>query len=41
MAAEDVVVTFGLKVRDAFNSFEEFQMKIKAFEDRTAVQLYK
>jgi len=41
MAAEHAVVIFGLKVEDAFHSFEEIQMKIKQIEDRTAVQLYK
>jgi len=29
MAAEHIVITFGLKVEDAFHSFEEVQMKIK------------
>ena len=41
MAAEHVVVIFGLKVEDAFDSFEEVQTKIKEIEDRIAVQLYK
>ena len=36
MAAEHVVVIFGLKVEDAFDSFEEVQTKIKEIEDRTA-----
>jgi len=40
MAAEHVVVTFGLKVGD-FDSFEGVQTKIKEIEDRTAVRLYK
>ena len=34
-----IVVTFGLKVRDAFDSFEDVQLKIKVCEDRTAAQL--
>ena len=41
MAVEHVVVTFGLKVGDTFNSFEEVQTKIKEVVDRIAVQLYK
>jgi len=41
MAAEHVVVTFGLNVEDAFHSFEGVQTKIKEIEDRTAMQLYK
>jgi len=41
MVAEHVVVTFGLKVEDAFHSFERVQTKIKEIEDRTAVRLYK
>jgi len=41
VAAENVVVTFGLKVGDAFDSFEEVQTKIKELEDRTAMHLYK
>ena len=41
MAAEHLVVTFGLNVEDAFDSFEGVQMKIKEIEDRTAVQLHK
>jgi len=37
-----VVVTFGLKVEDAFDNFEEVQTKIKEIDnDRTAVWLYK
>jgi len=40
MAAEHIVVTFGLKV-DAFHSFEGVQTKIKEREDRTTMQLYK
>ena len=35
LAAEHIVVTFGLKVEDAFHSFEEVQMKIEEVEDRT------
>jgi len=35
-----MAVTFGLKVRDAFEIFEEVQMKIIEIEDRTALQLY-
>ena len=34
MAAEHVVVIFGLKVEDGFYSFEEVQMKIKETDDR-------
>jgi len=34
MAAEHVVVIFGLKVEDAFYSFEEVQMKIKEIDDQ-------
>jgi len=34
MAAEHVVVIFGLKVKDAFDNFEEVQMKIKEIDDR-------
>jgi len=34
MAAEDVVVIFGLKEKDAFDSFEEVQTKIKEIDDR-------
>ena len=34
MVAEHVVVIFGLKVEDAFDSFEELQMKIKEIDDR-------
>jgi len=34
MVAEHVVVIFGLKVEDAFDSFEEVQMKIKEIDDR-------
>jgi len=41
IAAEYVVVTFGLRLEDAFDSFEEVQMKIKQIEDRTAMQFYK
>jgi len=41
MATEHVVVTFGLKVENAFDSFEGVQTKIKEIEDRTAVQLCK
>ena len=41
MAAEHVVVIFGLKVEDAFDSFEEVQTKIKEIEDSTAMWLYK
>jgi len=41
MAAEHVVVTFGLKVEDAFHSFEGVQAKVKEIEDRTTVRLYK
>jgi len=41
VAAEHVVVTFGLKVEDAFHSFEGVQTTIKEIEDRIAVQLYK
>jgi len=37
MASEHVVVTFGLKVEDAFHSFEEVETKIKEIEDRTAM----
>jgi len=33
MAAEYVVVIFGLKVEDIFYSFEELQMKIKEIDD--------
>jgi len=35
MVAEhvDLVVIFGLKVEDAFDSFEEVQMKIKEIDD--------
>jgi len=33
MAAEHVVVIFGLKEEDAFDSFEEVQMKIKELDD--------
>jgi len=42
MSAARIVVTltFGLKVEDALDSFEEVQTKIKEIEDRTAVQLY-
>jgi len=41
MAAQYVVVTFGLKVEDAFDMFEEIQTKIKEIKDRMAVLLYK
>ena len=34
MAAEHVVVIFGLKVEDAFDTFEEVQTKIKEIDDR-------
>ena len=34
MAAEHVVVIFGLKVEDACDSIEEVQMKIKEIDDR-------
>ena len=33
MAAEHVVVVFGLKVEDAFDSFEELQTKIKEIDN--------
>ena len=39
MAAEHVVAIFGLKVEDAFDSFEEVQMKIKEIDDRFALQI--
>jgi len=41
MSADHVVVTFGLKVADVFDSFEELQTNIKEIKDRTAEQLYK
>ena len=43
MVAEHVVVTltFGLKVEDTLDSFEEVQSKIKEIEDRITVQRYK
>jgi len=41
MVGEHVVVIFGLKVEDAFDSFEGVQMKFKEIEDRTALRLYK
>jgi len=41
MAAENVVVTFGLKVEDIFDSFEGVQTKIKGIEYRTSVPVYK
>jgi len=34
MVAKHVVVIFGLKVEDAFDSFEEVQTKIKETDDR-------
>ena len=34
MAAEHVIVIFGLKVEDAFDSFEELQTKIEEIDDR-------
>jgi len=34
MTAEHVVVIFGLKVEDAFDSFEELQTKIKEIDDQ-------
>jgi len=34
MVAEHVVVMFGLKVEDAFDSFEEVQMKTKEIDNR-------
>ena len=34
MAAEHVVVIFGLKAEDVFDSFEEVQTKIKETDDR-------
>jgi len=34
MAAEQVVVIFGLKVEDAFASFEEVQTEIKEIHDQ-------
>jgi hypothetical protein len=33
MAAEYVVIIFGLKVEDAFHSFEDVQTKIKEIDD--------
>jgi len=39
--AKHVVVTFGLKVGDAFGSVEEVQTNIKEMKDSTAVQIYK
>jgi len=39
MATEHVVVTFGLKVEDAFDSFEGVQTKIKEIEDKTPAAL--
>ena len=41
MIAEHIVITFGLKVENAFDSFEWVQTKIKEIEDRTALQLHK
>ena len=41
IAADHVVVTFGLKVENAFDTFEEIKMKIKEIEDRTAALRYK
>jgi len=41
MVAKHILVTSGLKVEDAFYSFEGVQMKIKEIEDRTTMQLYK
>jgi len=41
MVAEHVLVTFRLKVEDAFHSFERVQMKMKEIDDRRAIQLYK
>ena len=41
MAAEHMVVIFGLKVEDAFDSFEEVQRKIEEIEDRATAGFYK
>ena len=41
LVAEHIVVIFRLKLEDAFDNFDEVEMKIKELEDRTAMQLYK